>query len=122
VIENTDTAVELPAVLINYYNLELGEWEPLLERTQINFQQTTSKTESIISINFKESICLNSTEQCLKNLFHTYKSWMQTPTFFQNSKNSKTLANHNTSQISSERIKHSLNSDDEDDLNEVQNR
>jgi len=32
-----------------------------------------------MSINFKESISLNSTEQCLKNLFHTYKSWMQTP-------------------------------------------
>lgn len=42
--ENTDTAVELPALLINYYNLELGEWEPLLERTQVNFLQTTSKT------------------------------------------------------------------------------
>jgi hypothetical protein len=35
--ENTDTAVELPALLINYYNLELGEWEPLLERTQVTF-------------------------------------------------------------------------------------
>jgi len=31
--ETTDTALELPALLINYYNLELGEWEPLLERT-----------------------------------------------------------------------------------------
>lgn len=72
----TDTGVELPNMLINYYNLELGEWEPLLERTQVSLQQRVSKTESVVSINFKEPICLNSTEQCLKNLFHTYKSWM----------------------------------------------
>lgn len=28
-----ETGLVLPEILINYYNIELGEWEPLLEKT-----------------------------------------------------------------------------------------
>ena len=72
----TDTVLVLPYIKINYYNLELGEWEPFLEKTQATILQHTTKEESLTSITFKDAICLNATEQCLKNIFHTYRSWM----------------------------------------------
>jgi len=72
----TDTVLVLPFIKINYYNLELGEWEPFLEQTQATILQHTTKEESLTSITFKDAIALNATEQCLKNIFHTYRSWM----------------------------------------------
>lgn len=72
----TEMGLVLPEILLNYYNIELGEWEPLLEPTQMILDQQTTPTDSKTTITIKEPVNFNSTEECLKNLFYTYESWM----------------------------------------------
>lgn len=72
----------LPEIGLNYYNIELGEWEPLLEPTQMNLNIESTATDSKTAVRMDQPMNLNSTEECLKNLYHTYESWMQTPKFY----------------------------------------
>ena len=72
----------LPDMLINYYNVELGEWEPLLEPTKMEVDQQSNEAQQHTKIVFEKPLNLNSTQECLKNLFFTYESWMQTPKYF----------------------------------------
>jgi hypothetical protein len=64
-----------------YYNLELSEWEPLLEGMSIFMNISASEIEQSTVINFNAPIYLNVTESCLHNIIHTYQSWMASPDY-----------------------------------------
>ena len=65
----------------SYYNLELSEWEPLLESLSCTMAVTSSLSESSTAVNFDKPILLNITESVLHNIIITYQSWMASPDY-----------------------------------------
>jgi hypothetical protein len=74
--------LDLPSFAVNYYNLELGEWEPLIEPAPLQISTQSTPVNSQTTIKMVDPVCINSTEECLRNLIHTYNSWMSTPKFY----------------------------------------
>lgn len=64
-----------------YYNLELSEWEPMLENFSCTMRTETTEQDSLTMVNFDSPIFLNVTESSLHNIINTYQSWMASPDY-----------------------------------------
>lgn len=64
-----------------YYNLELSEWEPLLEKLSCNIKIETTEQDSLTIVDFESPIFLNVTESSLHNIINTYQSWIASPDY-----------------------------------------
>lgn len=77
-----------------YYNLELSEWEPLLENMSCDLKIESNLKEIITSVQFNAPIMLNVTDGILHNVIHTHQSWMASPDYIFGAKfNTKHLNN-----------------------------
>ena len=65
----------------NYFNLELGEWEPMLENftCEVNVNQTLS--QKTLVVNFDGPVIINMTQACLRNFAYTHEAWLSMPAF-----------------------------------------
>ena len=79
--ENKEIEVHLPMMTANYFNLELGEWEPLLEQLAVTIQVHETISKKLIVANLNKAVYFNVTQECLRNFIFTYQSWMATPDF-----------------------------------------
>ena len=84
VVQEDDSSrqnIELQKMVANYFNLELGEWEPLIENLALNADVNQTLTTKIVTVNFVDSVVLNVTQACLRNFAYTYEAWNAMPEF-----------------------------------------
>jgi hypothetical protein len=55
-----------------YFNIELGIWEPFLEQMTIQTEQMEDKDTSNFTLVLPNDTNLNITESCMRNLILTY--------------------------------------------------
>lgn len=77
--------MKLHQMTSNYFNLELGEWEPMVENfaCEVNVNQTLS--QKTLFVTFKGPVIVNLTQACLLNLSYTYEAWLSMPAFMKQS-------------------------------------
>jgi hypothetical protein len=66
-----------------YFNIELGIWEPFLEQMTIQTEQMEDKDTTNFTLVLPNDTNLNITESCIRNLIFTYQSWMAMPNFLE---------------------------------------
>ena len=76
--EKTEVEMYLPLLTANYFNLELGEWEPLLEQFSLKAEISETVSLKIISATFAKPVYFNLTQECLRNFVFTQQSWNAT--------------------------------------------
>lgn len=66
-----------------YFNLELGEWEPMIENFYLNVDIIETLTLKAVNVNFGEgqSVVVNVTSACLRNFAYTKDAWNAMPEF-----------------------------------------
>mmetsp|Transcript_43263 Transcript_43263/g.41639 ORF Transcript_43263/g.41639 Transcript_43263/m.41639 type:complete len:235 (+) Transcript_43263:253-957(+) len=61
--------------MLNYYNAQAGEWEPLLEKSKVHLQiKKHGEKDMEIAISFKKILNMNITETMVQTLIRTYFS------------------------------------------------
>ena len=65
----------------SYFNLELGEWEPLIEHLALSVIVNNTLTQNTMIVNFDGPVHLNVTQACLRNISFTMEAWSMMPEF-----------------------------------------
>jgi hypothetical protein len=64
--------LDLKQITSDYYNLELGIWEPFLEHMTINLKKAEDPSTSEFSLVLPGVTNLNISESCMRNLILTH--------------------------------------------------
>ena len=56
----------------NYFNLELGEWEPMLENFKCDVIVNQTLSQKTVIVTFEGPVMINLTGSCLQNLAYTH--------------------------------------------------
>ena len=71
--------ISLHKMIGSYFNLELGEWEPLLENLAFSIINNETLSQKTLVVNFDGPVILNITQACLRNLSYTHEAWNSMP-------------------------------------------
>lgn len=63
----------------NYFNLELGEWEPFIENLALDISKNQTLSQQTIFVNFVGPVIVNLTQACVRNFSYTHEAWMSMP-------------------------------------------
>lgn len=73
--------VSLTQMTATYFNLELGEWEPLVENLAFNTMTNNTPSQETLIVNFDGPVNINITQACLRNISYTLEAWNEMPQF-----------------------------------------
>ena len=60
--------------MINYYNTQAGEWEPLIEKTDMHILVDNGLSHRNFVLTFSKNLNLNITDMLMQTLIETYRS------------------------------------------------
>ena len=63
----------------SYFNLELGDWEPMIENLAVRVEQNQTLSIKTVSVKFEGPVILTVTQACLRNFSYTHEAWMSMP-------------------------------------------
>ena len=81
-----------------YFNLELGEWEPMLENFTCDIIVNQTLSQKTFSVIFEGPVIINLTGSCLQNLSYTHEAWLSMPPFIKPTSSANTQALHQLQQ------------------------
>ena len=69
--KRSQTEFKMPMITANYFNVEVGSWEPLLEQMTVFVDMNETVSLKTVQVNFPRPISVNITQQCLANFIFT---------------------------------------------------
>ena len=78
----------------NYFNLELGEWEPMLENFKCDVIVNQTLSQKAVFVTFEGPVMINLTGSCLQNLAYTHEAWLSMPPFIKPTSSANAQALH----------------------------
>ena len=68
----SESALRVTNLSADYFNFELGIWEPFLEQMSVLLRRKEDPESSKFDLKFLDNTDLNITESCLRNCILTY--------------------------------------------------
>lgn len=92
--DHTEQNMSIIQMTGSYFNLELGEWEPLIEHLAFKVFVNNTLTQNTMIVNFDETVRFNFTQACMRNISYTMEAWYQMPDFIQPKKKTEPKKEH----------------------------
>ena len=73
--DHTEQNMSIIQMTGSYFNLELGEWEPLIEHLAFKVFVNNTLTQNTMIVNFDEPVRFNFTQACMRNISYTMEAW-----------------------------------------------